>query len=114
MPEANARSTIVWSRASGTTTWLRILADGSLEVERFDYSPLAHEHFGRDIAFLDTVAEAGVTRLVEFLSGQECGPIAGDAELLAAIPRHFSDFHALRTWLESEGIPCQRTVDEWA
>ncbi len=101
-----------WRRHSSASA--RILEDGRLELERYDFSDSAEEAFGNDVAWLYHVAPAERPKLIEALSRRAGQTIADDAGLLNALAGQFEHVHAIRDWLKQESIAFEETFDAQA
>jgi hypothetical protein len=94
-----------------------IQGDGSLVVELYDFSPEAERWFGNDVAFLLKVSAPDKEQMLARLqAGQPPLPDASDRAdlLLRLIAERFSDYFAVKQWLEENAIPYQKEFDSWA
>lgn len=96
-----------------TASTAEVRSDGALVVELYDFSPNAHAWFGNDVAFLLTVAAGEKDAMLSKLTaGRDVGP-GSDADdlLLALIEERFSDYYAVKRWLEAHAIPFETEFD---
>jgi hypothetical protein len=108
MSENAPNTTRLQGGLAHTASWVRILDDGSIEAECFDHSPQAEQWFGNDVAFLLRVAPEDTDRLLGALAGEKALGITGverNNRLLQAAAERFSDYFALKQWLDEQGIP---------
>ena len=99
-----------------TASWATIGEDGSLVVELYDFSDVAHTWLGNDVAFLlELGAAAKDAMLTKLLDGQP--PLNGsddDALLLHLVAKRFDDYYAVQQWLNDQGIPFRKQFEPWA
>jgi len=99
---------------SQTASWSRVLEDGRVELEYFDFSTDAQDTFGNDVAWMYWVAASEAARIRELL-GREAGrPIADDQAMLDEFAVRFADVKLLRDWLREQQIPFEEHFDSWA
>jgi hypothetical protein len=96
-----------------TAAWARILEDGEIELELYDYGSQAMSEFGNDVAWLYRVGVDDKPKLIEALSGCAGRAIYDDDELLEALARHFEHVHAARDWIQGVGIPLEEEFLPW-
>ena len=97
-----------------SAAWARVMADGRLELELYDFSEEAQSSMGNDVAWIWSVAAADVPRVLELLQEKTGEAISGDKQLLAAFKKHFEHVHAVRNWLREKQIPLDEKFDSWA
>ena len=100
-----------WQKSAA---WARVLEDGRIELELYDYSPEAQANMGNDVAWLYRVETAGMPRLLALLQERTGSAIASDEALLDAFAKGFSHVHAIRDWLRENQIPYEEIFDSWA
>jgi hypothetical protein len=97
-----------------TASWARILHDGRVELEYYDFSPAAQDAFGNDVAWLYRIEASQKPQLFELLAKQTGTAINEDETMLEALARTFSDANDIRDWLKQNSIPYQEEFDSWA
>ncbi len=97
-----------------SAAWARVMVDGRIELELYDFSEEAQSHMGNDVAWIWIVAAADKPRVLELLQEQAAGLISDDVALLDALARHFAHVHAIRDWLREKQIPLEEKFDSWA
>ena len=97
-----------------TASWARILEDGALELEFFDYSSEAHSSLGNDVAWTYRVEACEKARVCHLLAAAGGTPVEGDPAMLDAIVKMFGDTWRVRDWLKEQSIPYAETFDSWA
>ena len=90
-----------------TATWVRPTPGGGVEVEHYDFSLTAEEHFGGDVAFFVVVSAQDIALLRELLG-------APSGTLPDAIAHQFGGYHAFKEWLLEHGVPFEARFDSWA
>ena len=84
--EPNTRHSIKlkspWDHSSA---WARVMADGRIELELYDFSEEAQSHMRNDVAWIWSVAAADKPRVVELLQENTGAAIGDDAALLNAV-----------------------------
>ncbi len=104
-----------WEKTAG---WARVLEDGRIELELYDFSDKAQATFGNDVAWMYSIEASEKPRIIEALSrlagAASLDPEATDDALLHALAENFSDVLAIREWLKKESIPFQVVFDSWA
>ena len=114
-PEPKARFTVRLNGPwSGTGAWARVMEDGHVELELFDHSEDAQEHFGNDVAWIYRIAACDKPRLFEMLESRTGTPIGNDQAALGAFTAHFANVHTIRDWLKEVNIPYTEEFDSWA
>jgi hypothetical protein len=90
--------------------------NASLVIEHFDFSSAAENSFGSDVAFLLHVESKHKTRIRRLLRTQSTRPArtGDDKELFALMKKHFSDYFAVKEWLDEHKIPYRSEFDPWA
>src|SRR5437879_974967 len=91
-----------------TASWARVLADGRIELEYYDFSPDAQEWFGNDVAWTYRIEASEKPRLYALLA------VTDDRAMLDAIAATFGDAKAVRDWLQENGVPYIEEFDSWA
>lgn len=97
-----------WAKSSA---WARILVDGSLELELYDFSPEAQQSMGNDVAWIWTVESQHMPTLIERLPNLAHG---SDQALVQYLILAFVDVHAIRDWIRQQEIPLREDFDSWA
>ena len=100
-----------WDHAAA---WARIRSDGGIELELYDHSPSAEQHFGNDVAWLYRVPDAEIPRLTRALEARIGQRITDREKILQTFATHFDHVHAIRDWLKASGIPYEEHFDSWA
>ncbi|MCC6368033.1 MAG: hypothetical protein IT165_31295 [Bryobacterales bacterium] len=114
-PEPEARLSVKlrspWDKSAA---WARVLTDGRLELELYDFSPEAQAHMGNDVAWMYRVSPVHMPKLYELLEKRTGSPIVNDEMLLQVIAETFAHAHAVRDWLRENTIPFEEEFDSWA
>ena len=97
-----------------TASWVRVLPDGRVELEYFDYSPSAHDAFGNDVAWMYRIEASHKPLLVALLAEKTGTAIDGDEAMLDAFARSFADTWTVKDWLKEKGVPYEEEFDSWA
>ena len=97
-----------WPKSSA---WARILTDGSLELELYDFSSEAESSLGGDVAWIWTVDAPDIPQLLSHLPAQASD---GDQALLTMLILSFADVHAIRDWIRKNQIPLREDFDSSA
>jgi hypothetical protein len=85
--------------------------DGSVHFDFFDFSPVAQEHFGNDIAITIIVSPAACHSLLHALSI----PVdSGAGAIVSACGERFQNYFDVQPFLEEHGIPFDKDFDTWA
>jgi hypothetical protein len=108
MPDACRMEVRLKAPWSGASAWARLLEDGSIQLELYDFSEEAQNWLGNDVAWRYTVAPASVPELRRLL------PAPDDVAVLEAFAGNFPHVHAVRDWLRSNGIPFDEAFDSRA
>ena len=98
----------------GTGSWARVLDDGRIELEYFDYSSSAQDWFGNDVAWMYWIEASEKQRILALLSARTGRPVADDQAMLEALAASFGDVKLVRDWLKVERIPFREEFDSWA
>ncbi len=104
------------SPLKNTSNKASILADGSLEIDHFDFSETAQETFGNDVAFMIYVAAVEKTKLLQLLEqATNFVSTASDLDdrLLDLLAANY-DYHSFAKWIEKQDIPFTKKFDGWA
>ncbi len=96
-----------------TAAWARILEDGKIELELYDFGGQAMSEFGNDVAWLYRIGVDDKPKLIETLSEYAGRAIEDDDELLDAMAWHFEHVHAVRDWIRSMGIALDEEFVAW-
>jgi hypothetical protein len=91
-----------------TASWVRILEDGRIELEYYDYSPAAQDAFGNDVAWMYRIEAVHKPHLCALLNAHD------DQTLLDAFIRTFGDVWRIKDWMKQNGIPFDEEFDSWA
>jgi hypothetical protein len=97
-----------------TSSWARVLEDGRIELEHYDFSPGADDNFGNDVAWMYYVETAQKPRLFELLGALTGTLITDDQAMLDAFALRFRDTWKITEWLKENGVPFQKVFDSWA
>ncbi len=97
--------------APHTANMARIMPDGSLEVELFDFSPEAHQWLGNDVAYIVRVSPQDAPAVAARLLGQPAPSPLPVQAVLAAIQSRFAGYYEFLAWLDSEHIPYAKDFD---
>jgi hypothetical protein len=100
--------------AAHTASWVKILVDGRIELEYFDFSEDAHDMFGNDVAYMYYVEVADKPRVVELLEERTGATISGDQAMLDALAEEFPDVWSIKNWLAEKQVPFAKEFDSWA
>jgi hypothetical protein len=113
--ESRVRLSVKMKRpAAHTASWAKILVDGRIELEYFDFSEEAHDTFGNDVAYMYHVELADKPRLVELLEERTRSAISGDQAVLDAFADEFPDVWSIKNWLAEKQVPFTKEFDSWA
>ena len=96
-----------------TAAWARILEDGKIELELYDFGSQAMSEFGNDVAWLYRVGVEDKPKLIDAISGYAGRAIEDDDELLDAFAWDFEHVHAVRDWIQGIGIPLEEEFVDW-
>lgn len=96
--------------AQHTTTWVRIKADGSLEIELYDFSDTADEFLGGDTALSMGVAACDVPKIAKQLDVES----SSETALLSAIEGRFESYSSIQKWLKAKEIKFKKWHDPFA
>ena len=96
-----------------TTSWLRILADGQIEVEYYERNAGAEDHFRGDVAWIYRISAAERSHLYELLQKHTNAAITDDRTMVDAFVDTFKDAWALRVWLKQQRIPFEEEFGSW-
>ena len=88
-----------------TWIWLDPETGGQLKVEHYDFSELAQQMFGNDIAY--TITVDGMSKLLS-LSHQD------QASLIPWISENFKSYFDIKHWLEEKEIGFPVEIESWA
>lgn len=99
-----------------TASWAAIDDSGGLVVELYDFSAEAHRWLGNDVAFLLRLDPAAKDEAAHRLlsAGDAATASERNDRLLRALAARFADYHAVREWLEEQGIPFRKEFEPWA
>ena len=97
-----------WEKSAA---WARVITDGSLELELYDFSPQAQSSLGGDVAWIWTVEAKDMPQLVAALPSQAR---ESDEGLLTILILSFIDVHAIRDWIRQKQIPLREDFDSSA
>lgn len=85
--------------------------DGSVHFDFFDFSPVAQEHFGNDIAITISVPVTARDALLLALSL----PLDADAaSIVRSCGERFQHYFDVQPFLEEHEIPFDKKFDTWA
>lgn len=88
-----------------TWIWLDPETGGQLKVEYYDFSKLAQQMFGNDIAYTITVNEMDGLLL---LAKQD------EASVLQWMAENFKSYFDIKQWLEENKIGFGTVIESWA
>ncbi|HEY0383599.1 MAG TPA: hypothetical protein VGC72_15520 [Candidatus Elarobacter sp.] len=99
-----------------TASWATIGDDGGLVVELYDFSAEAHTWLGNDVAFLLKIgaAEKGEMSARLLAASSRADAPDDDERLLRCMQERFADYHAVKDWLEDQGIAFRKEFEPWA
>jgi hypothetical protein len=87
-----------------TATWIWT-EDGRLKVEYYDFSELAQQMFGNDIAYTLTVTDM---EQLYTASGQK------EPALIGWMGESFGSYFEIKQWLEDRSIGFSIEIESWA
>ncbi len=96
-----------------TTSWVRILESGQIEVEHYERNAGAEDHFGGDVAWIYRISAAERSHLYERLQKHTRAAITDDRTMVDAFMDNFKDAWALRDWLKQQRIPFEQEFESW-
>jgi hypothetical protein len=91
-----------------------VLEDGRVELEFYDYSPAAQDHFGNDVAWMYRIAASEKPRLIQLLAEETGTSVTDDQTMLDAFATKFPDTWFVKDWLKTKGVPFEEEFDSWA
>ena len=94
-----------------SAAWARVITDGSLELELYDFSPQAQSSMGGDVAWIWTVEAKDMPQLLTLLPSQAQ---ESDEGFLTMLILSFMDVHAIRDWIRQKQIPLREDFDSSA
>ncbi len=94
-----------------TVSSIVIGVDGSVGFDFFDFSPMAQEHFGNDVAYTIVVAPVDRPALMRAFALSADAP---DDSILAAGAELFQSYFDIQPFLEKHAIPFEKEFDSWA
>ena len=97
-----------------TSSTARVLDDGRLELEYYDFSPAAHAHLGNDVAWIYRLDSSQKPRLSVLLGARTGSAIPDDQSILDALAQSFADTPQVKAWLLEMKIPFEEEFDSWA
>ena len=97
----------------GTTSWVRILEDGRIEVEYFDGNAGAEDHSAGDVAWIYRISASDQSHLYELLRKHTTAAVTDDRTMLDTFVSAFKDAWAIRHWLKENNFPLEREFDSW-
>jgi hypothetical protein len=97
-----------------TSSWARVLEDGRVELEYYDFSSAANDWFGNDVAWMYYIDPAEKPRLCQLLSAHSGAAVDGDQAMLDALAAGFGDVKLVKQWLVANQIPFTEEFDSWA
>jgi len=105
-PESKARLSVkLTGILDSTSSWARVLEDGRIELEYYDFSSAAQDSFGNDVAWMYRIEAVHKPRLFELLETRTGEAIADDQAMLDAFALLFRDAWEIRDWLKEKGVP---------
>jgi len=96
-----------------TTSWVRILEDGRIEVEYYDRSAGAEDHSRGDVAWMCRISASEQSHLYELLRKHTNATITDDRTMLDALVGTFEDAWAIRDWLKEGSVPFEGEFGSW-
>jgi len=97
-----------------TSSTARVLDDGRLELEYYDFSPAAQAHLGNDVAWIYRLEASQKPRLSALLEARTGSAIPDDQAILDALVQSFADTPQVKAWLLEKQIPFEEEFDPWA
>jgi hypothetical protein len=97
-----------WEKSSA---WARVITDGSLELELYDFSLQAASSMGGDLAWIWTVQASDMPQVLSHLPAMAS---ESDRGLLTVLAGSFTDVHAIRDWIREKEIPLREDFDSQA
>lgn len=89
-----------------TVTWIW-LADGELKIEFYDFSELAQQMFGNDIAYTLSIAQNEMKKLYS-VSKQD------ENSLIDWTSKTFRSYFEIKRWLDDNRIEYTKETESWA
>jgi hypothetical protein len=117
MPNSESKARLTVRMNGGlehTTSWARVLEDGRIELEFFDFSSTAQDCFGNDVAWMYRIDASHRPQLLALLEKKTGTAIPDDQAMLDAFAAGFRDAWAVRDWLKDQDIPYDEEFDSWA
>ncbi len=114
-PEPTSRSEVkLKGILDKTASWVRLLDDGRIELEYYDFSSAAQDWLGNDVAWMYYIEEAQKPRLRALLALRTGNPVEDDQAMLDALTASFGDVKQVRDWLQEKQVPFREEFDSWA
>jgi hypothetical protein len=100
-----------------TASSAQIKSDGSLVIELHDFSSEAEKWLGNEVAFLLKVSPSDKSKMLSCLLGEQNQMLDESHEddlLLQLIGERFTDYYAVKQWIDENKIPYEEEFDPWA
>jgi len=97
-----------------TSSTAKVLADGSIELDYYDFSPAAQAHLGNDVAWIYRLDPCQKPRLSALLEARTGSAVPDDQAILDALVQSFRDTKQVKVWLLEMKIPFEEEFDSWA
>lgn len=112
VPERTTRHEIkICSPWEKSSAWARVITDGSLELELYDFSSQAKSSMGGDVAWIWTVQACDMPQVLSHLPAMAS---ESDRGLLTVLAGSFTDVYAIRDWIREKQIPLREDFDSQA
>lgn len=102
------------SGRSQSAAWARLMANGCLELELYDFSDQAQSSLGNDVAWIWTVAGRHRSKVARLLEEKTGTTMVDDGAMLDTLAKSFPHVHAVRDWLVEKRIPVEENFVPWA
>jgi len=115
--ENNEKSVKLRGGPRHTTTWVKILENGDVLVDYFDFSDEAESSFGNDVAYVVTIKAADKAKLLQLLTAEkpiESTQVGLDDTVLRIMDERFESYFPLMAWLKESGVEYEKKFDSWA
>jgi hypothetical protein len=99
-----------------TASTASIAGGGDLVVELYDFSPDAHHWLGNDVAFMLVLDAAAKDAALARLCAGAPPPNGAERDdlLLRLVQERFSDYYAVKEWLDEQAVPYRKEFEPWA
>jgi hypothetical protein len=96
-----------------TTSWVRILEDGQIEVEYYERNAGAEDRSRGDVAWVCRISPSERAHVYELLQKHLNAAVIDDRTMLDALVATFKDAWAVRDWLKEKSVPFEAEFDSW-